>query len=101
LIAVSSHTRSARRDRRFGIEDRPHTLCDFLGPVLGQSIDGDTQIASLGGDENPVGVLEPASALKWTAFNRGASTLASVVLPAPGNPMMRILRAIRRTLLLE
>src|SRR2546425_2077915 len=31
-----------------------------------------------------------ASALKCTPFNRGTSAVASVVLPAPGRPMMRI-----------
>jgi len=46
--------------RPFAVEDWPHTLCDFLGPVLGQPLGDDTQIVSLGRDENPVGVFEPA-----------------------------------------
>src|SRR3954462_9952632 len=33
-----------------------------------------------------------SSALKCTALSRGASTWESVVLPAPGNPITRILR---------
>jgi hypothetical protein len=32
------------------------------------------------------------AALKTTALMRGASALARVILPAPGNPMIRILR---------
>src|SRR5262249_44881698 len=35
-----------------------------------------------------------ASALKTTALRSGASVLARVVLPAPGNPMIRIFRCI-------
>src|SRR5436190_18503789 len=35
-----------------------------------------------------------SSALKWTALSRGASTFERVVLPAPGNPMIRIFRCM-------
>ena len=35
-----------------------------------------------------------SSALKWTAPSRGTRTLASVVLPAPGRPISRILRRL-------
>jgi hypothetical protein len=37
-------------------------------------------------------VIIDGSCLNTTALSSGASVLASVVLPAPGNPMMRILR---------
>src|SRR3984893_1476924 len=37
--------------------------------------------------------LRTSSALKCTALSRGARPAASVVFPAPGNPMMRIFRS--------
>jgi hypothetical protein len=58
---------------------------------------------AIGGSKSqiPIDLATDIVRIEMDGVQSGASPLASVVLPGPGNPMMRILRAIRRTSLLK